>query len=77
VLDLVSAGLGVAIVPVSAVLLAPKGFTLRMLERPTRAGSLAFVQLRGDANPFIATLGTLATKVFADLKRDIALSLNG
>jgi DNA-binding transcriptional LysR family regulator len=75
VLDLVSAGLGVAIVPMSAVMFAPKGFTLRMLERPTRAGSLAFMQLRGDPNPFLATLGILATAVFADLKRDIALSL--
>jgi DNA-binding transcriptional LysR family regulator len=77
VLDLVSAGLGVAIVPASAIMLAPKGFTLRILERPTRAGSLAFVQLRGDPNPFVVTLGNLATTVFADLKRDINASLRG
>jgi DNA-binding transcriptional LysR family regulator len=76
VLDLVSAGLGVAIVPMSAVMLAPKGFTLRVVECPTRAGSLAFMQLRGDPNPFIATLGNLAATVFADLKRDISLSLS-
>jgi DNA-binding transcriptional LysR family regulator len=74
VLDLVSAGLGVAIVPASAIMLAQKGFTLRPLERPTRAGSLAFIQLRGDPNPFVATLGNLATTVFGDLKRDIALA---
>jgi len=77
VLDLVSAGLGVAIVPASAIMLAPKGFTLRILEHPTRAGSLAFVQLRGDPNPFMTTLGELATTVFADLKRDIDVSLMG
>jgi DNA-binding transcriptional LysR family regulator len=77
VLDLVSAGLGVAIVPASAIMLAPTGFTLRILERPTRAGSLALVQLRGDPNPFLATLGKLASTVFADLKRDINVSLKG
>jgi len=77
VLDLVGAGLGVAIVPASAVMLEPKRFTLRLLERPTRGGSLAFVQLRGDPNPMIATLGALATTVFADLKRDVVLSLGG
>jgi DNA-binding transcriptional LysR family regulator len=38
VLALVGAGLGVAIVPSSAVMLAPKGFTLRPLSRPTRGG---------------------------------------
>lgn len=77
VLDLVSAGLGVAIVPASAIMLAPKGFTLRILEHPTRASSLALVQLRGDPNPFTATLGELASMVFADLKRDINASLIG
>ena len=77
VLDLVGAGLGVAIVPASAVMLAARGVTLRLLERPTRSGSLAFIQLRGDPNPIIATLGNLATTVFANLKRDVILSLNG
>ena len=77
VLDLVGAGLGVAIVPASAVMLESKRFTLRLLERPTRAGSLAFVQLRGDPNPVIATLGDLATAVFDDLKRDVMRLLSG
>jgi DNA-binding transcriptional LysR family regulator len=76
VLALVGAGLGVAIVPSSAVMLAPKGFTLRPLSRPTRGGSLAFVQLRGDPNPFIATLAKLATAVFAKLRKDVELSLS-
>jgi DNA-binding transcriptional LysR family regulator len=76
VLDLVSSGLGVAVVPASAVMLEPKKFTLRLLERPSRAGSLAFVQLRGDPNPIISTLGGLAAEVFADLKRDVMLKLN-
>jgi DNA-binding transcriptional LysR family regulator len=74
VLDLVHAGLGVAIVPASAIMLSPQGFSLRPLLRPTREGSLAFIQLRGDSNPFVATLGDLARAVFADLKQDIALA---
>jgi len=76
VLDLVGAGLGVAIVPASAVMLEPRGFALRMLESPTRGGSLAFVQLRGDPNPIIATLGGLAADVFADLKKDVGEALH-
>lgn len=75
VLDLVSAGLGVAIVPASAVMLATKGCTLRLVDRATRAGSLAFVQMHGDPNPFIAAVGEIASAVFADLKRDVALGL--
>jgi hypothetical protein len=63
-------------VPMSAVMLPPKGFRLRILQRPTRAGTLAFMQLRGDPNPFIVTLGKLATTVFAELKRDITRSLS-
>jgi DNA-binding transcriptional LysR family regulator len=77
VLDLVGAGLGVAIVPASAVMLEARGFSLRLLEHPTRGGSLAFVQLRGDPNPLITMLGKLATSVFADLKKDVTLALNG
>jgi DNA-binding transcriptional LysR family regulator len=77
VLDLVGAGLGVAIVPSSAVMLAPRGFTLRLLDRPTRAGTLSFVQLKGDPNPFIETLGELAATVFAALRNDVALALGG
>jgi len=77
VLDLVSAGLGVAIVPASAVLLAPTGFTMRLIDRPTRAGGLAFVQMRGDPNPFIATMGKVASVVFAGLQRDVNMTFNG
>ena len=77
VLDLVSAGLGVAIVPASAVLLAPTGFTMRLIDRPTRAGGLASVQLRGDPNPFIATMGKIASVVFAGLQRDVNMTFNG
>ena len=76
-LDLVGAGLGVAIVPASAVMLEARGFSLRLLEHSTRGGSLAFVQLRGDPNPLITMLGKLATSVFADLKKDVTLALNG
>jgi DNA-binding transcriptional LysR family regulator len=77
VLDLVGAGLGIAIVPSSAVMLPRRGFTLRPLEHPTRGGSLAFMHLRGDPNPIIAMLGGLAADVFADLRKDVVHALNG
>ena len=60
VLNLVGAGLGVAIVPASAVMLEPKGCALRLLANPTRAGALACIQLRGDPNPLSAMLGGIA-----------------
>jgi DNA-binding transcriptional LysR family regulator len=77
VLNLVGAGLGVAIVPASAIMLDPKGCTLRLLANPTRAGALACIQLRGDPNPLSATLGGIATDIFADLKKDVSLALSG
>jgi DNA-binding transcriptional LysR family regulator len=77
VLDLVSAGLGVAMVPMSAVMLPPKGFGLRILERPTRGRLAAIHAVARRPNPFIVTLGRLATTVFAELKRDLTLSLSG
>jgi DNA-binding transcriptional LysR family regulator len=77
VLDLVSAGLGVAIVPASAVMLEGRGFALRLLANPTRAGALACIQLRGDSNPLGAMLAAMAAAVFADLKKDVRLALSG
>lgn len=77
VLNLVGAGLGVAIVPASAVMLEPKGCALRLLANPTRAGALACIQLRGDPNPLSAMLGGIATDIFADLKRDVSVALSG
>lgn len=77
VLDLVGAGLGVAIVPASSALLSAKGYVLRALDKPSRAASLALAQLRGDPNPMVATLADLAKGVFAELNDDMRRAVAG
>jgi len=72
VLDLVGAGLGVAIVPGSMASLAPAGLTLRPLRNPTRVGAMAFVQLRGDRNALVTTLASLAMQVFVEFGEEIS-----
>jgi DNA-binding transcriptional LysR family regulator len=74
-LDLVGAGLGIAIVPGSMATLAPAGVTLRLLRNPSRAGAIAFAQLRGDPNPLVATLATLASEVFAKFGEEVIRAL--
>ena len=68
VLDLVSAGLGVALVPASAVLMVPKAVMLRALTRPSRTGSLAFISRGQDPNPLVSAIGSLTKAVFAELR---------
>ena len=74
-LDLVSAGLGLAIVPASMATLVPRGVTLRPLRNPSRVGTIAFAQLRGDRNLLVAALAILATEVFSEFGREILRSL--
>ena len=71
VVDLVSAGLGVAIVPASMATVAPEGVTFRMLRNPTRVGAIAFAQMRGDPNVLVAVLSKLAVDVFAEFGEEI------
>ena len=59
VLELVGAGLGVGLVPASAITVAPRGLTFRLLRRPSRTGSLALAHLRDDPNPIVAILAVL------------------
>jgi len=75
ILDLVGAGLGVAIVPASMALLAPAGIVMRPLSEPARTGTIAFVQLRGDPNALTAALAQVATEVFAELGREVSRML--
>ncbi len=77
VLDLVGAGLGIAIVPASSSTLAPTGFGLRVLNRPTRTGCLALAQSRGDPNPLLSTLSELTSAVFAELRMEIRQRVAG
>ena len=76
-LDLVSAGLGIAIVPASSSTLAPTGFVLRILNRPTRAGCLALAQSRGDPNPMLSTLSELTSAVFDELGAEMRQRVAG
>jgi DNA-binding transcriptional LysR family regulator len=76
ILDLVSAGLGVAIVPGSMATMAPVGVKLRLLRNPSRVGAIAFAQLRGDPNPLVATLATLAVEVFAEFGEEVSTFLS-
>lgn len=77
VLDLVAAGLGVAIVQASCGIRPASGYILRALSRPTPASSLALAHLTGDANPIVALLATLATSVFEELSVDIRRAIAG
>lgn len=71
VLELVGAGLGVALVPSSAVTLGSERMTFRVLSHPSRVGSLALAQLKDDPNPLVGVLGELTRQVFATLRADL------
>jgi len=77
VLDLVGAGLGIAIVPASCVTLGLAGFGLRVLEQPTRAGCLAFAHMRGDPNPTLPALSEITSAVFAELGAEVRAKVPG
>jgi DNA-binding transcriptional LysR family regulator len=77
VLDLVGAGLGVALVPASSVIVAPAGVMLRLLRKPSRPGALGFVQIQGDPNPLVATLAELTKGAFAELKAELRRRIAG
>ena len=55
--------------------LVPRGVTLRPLRNPSRVGTIAFAQLRGDRNVLVAALAMLATEVFSEFAREIMRSL--
>jgi DNA-binding transcriptional LysR family regulator len=70
VLELVGAGLGVALVPSSAVTLASERTIFRVLRQPSRVGSLALAQLKDDPNPLVGLLSELTSQVFSALRED-------
>jgi len=71
VLELVGAGLGVALVPSSAVTLASDRLIFRMLKKPSRVGSLVLAQLKDDPNPLVGLLTELTEQVFSSLRGDL------
>ena len=74
VLDLVSAGLGVALVPASTSLLAPAGVRVRALRQHTARETLALIQ-RKDNTPLQAELPLQVARIFKSLQRRVAQRL--
>ena len=75
VLRMVSAGMGVAIVPASVATAAGDGIVLRRLVRPTRPGALLLVRRRIDRDPAVADLVSLTERAFAALRRVVERKL--
>ncbi|MDA9489916.1 LysR family transcriptional regulator [Bradyrhizobium sp. CCBAU 11361] len=71
VMDLVSAGLGVALVPASAVLLARSQVKIRPINEPTREASLALIQRRGESDDLLRAVSGMATLLFKELAASI------
>ena len=68
VLNMVAAGMGVALVPASCASAAGPGVVLRRLVRPTRPGALCLVTRKVDRDPAVALLGELMRSAFDALQ---------
>lgn len=75
VLDLVGAGLGVALVPASAALLGVKGVCVRRLRHRAREEALTLLRRRGDAQPVLADVVVVVGAIFEQLAARIARQL--
>lgn len=76
VLDLVAAGLGVALVPASAALLGIAGVRLRALQRQAAADEvLALLKRRVDAHPLLPTVERAVATLFERLAQRTAAAL--
>ena len=71
VIDLVSAGLGVALVPASSATMLPKTVSLRALRKPSRASTLACIHRKQDPNPVIRTIDRLTRRLFEEIRSAI------
>ena len=69
VLDLVSAGLGVALVPASTVLLAARGVRVHALRRRAAGEVLSLLRCRVDANPLLPVIEQMVAAIFDSLAR--------
>lgn len=75
VLDLVGAGLGVALVPASAALLAVPGVRVRRLRHRSRDEALTLLRRRHDERPVLAHAVEAVAAIFARLGARIAQRL--
>jgi DNA-binding transcriptional LysR family regulator len=77
VLDLVSAELGVALVPASTALLGVKGVAVRRLRKQGAAEVLALLRRKVDPNPLMPVLESTMETIFADLTVRVARATAG
>jgi DNA-binding transcriptional LysR family regulator len=77
VLSLVGAGLGVAVVPASSVLLLPPDVELRLLKKPTRHGGVVFIKSHERSSPLVETFTELAREVFAEVRLELKRRIPG
>ena len=75
VLDLVGAGLGVALVPASCALLGSASVAFRHLRRAGGGESLLLMQRKANANPVLPMLADTLRQHFVELKRRTAQAL--
>lgn len=75
VLDLVSAGVGVALVPASTALLTVSGVVLRPLRRPASAEVLALLRRKADSHPLLPLVEEAVEAIFGSLAQRVARAL--
>ena len=75
VLDLVGAGLGVALVPASTALLGIKGVTLRPLKRASAGEVMALLRRKVDAHPVLPLLESSVAAIFEAMQARLAGTL--
>ena len=75
VLDLVSAGLGVALVPASCALLGTKGVKVRRLRGARQGEVLALLRRRSDAQPMLPMVEKAVSGIFTALQRRVASAI--
>jgi DNA-binding transcriptional LysR family regulator len=71
VIDLVSAGVGVSIVPSSAATFSDDAVVFRKLVRPQRPGCIGLIQRKIDLNPLVADAVGLMHEIFRDMQIEI------
>lgn len=77
VLDLVGAGLGVALVPASTALLPQRGAVLRRLRRPGAREAMVLLRRKGEERPAVAVVAQEVAVIFEGLRGRLSERLSG
>jgi DNA-binding transcriptional LysR family regulator len=70
VLDLVSASVGIAIVPSTCTLLKPEGVVFRSLPAKMKPGALALVRRAASTSPAMTAVTDIVARIFQVMQRD-------